>query len=268
METCRTCASSCSRHLRGNAAVSIFCAGYTAMPSIGPSHGKYKSRQVNSPFPLISPGQTSAPFFLDSHGTRFFNQGRRRLPWSRKRQTSVPRLSEWPSGLDVQSCLQHGGLSSRPCRRHSGGYEYHRKARQSGRVRLPIVVLVISLTRSSNSTGAPRIGLPPYEWWSEALHGVAGSPGVNYNATGQFSYATSFAMPIILSAAFDDQLIEDVATIISTEARAFSNAGRAGLDFFTPNINPYDHHIEKCQSQADRLQVQGPSLGSWLRDTR
>ncbi|GAB7339501.1 hypothetical protein MBLNU457_6121t1 [Dothideomycetes sp. NU457] len=90
-----------------------------------------------------------------------------------------------------------------------------------------------------NSTGAPRIGLPPYEWWSEALHGVGGSPGVNYNRTGQFSYATSFAMPIVLSAAFDDQMIQDIATIISTEARAFSNAGRAGLDFFTPNINPY-----------------------------
>lgn len=42
-----------------------------------------------------------------------------------------------------------------------------------------------------------------------------------------------------MSAAFDDQLILDVATTISTEARSFSNANRAGLDFFTPNINPY-----------------------------
>lgn len=42
-----------------------------------------------------------------------------------------------------------------------------------------------------------------------------------------------------MSAAFDDQLITDVATVISTEARAFNNAGRAGLDFWTPNINPF-----------------------------
>jgi beta-D-xylosidase 4 len=42
-----------------------------------------------------------------------------------------------------------------------------------------------------------------------------------------------------MGAAFDDELINAVATVISTEARAFSNDGRAGLDFWTPNINPY-----------------------------
>ncbi|KAB5578731.1 glycoside hydrolase superfamily, partial [Coniochaeta sp. 2T2.1] len=90
------------------------------------------------------------------------------------------------------------------------------------------------------SKGAPRLGLPPYAWWSEALHGVAGSPGVSFarNQT-EFRYATSFANPILMSAAFDDDLIFDVASIVSTEARAFSNAGRAGLDFWTPNINPF-----------------------------
>ncbi|CAK7200632.1 hypothetical protein SEUCBS139899_003330 [Sporothrix eucalyptigena] len=98
----------------------------------------------------------------------------------------------------------------------------------------------------NTSPGAPRIGLPPYEWWSEALHGVAASPGVTFNRSStddnsvpQFAYATSFAGPITLSAAFDDALVERVATVVSTEARAFSNAGRAGLDFWTPNINPY-----------------------------
>ena len=42
-----------------------------------------------------------------------------------------------------------------------------------------------------------------------------------------------------MGAAFDDALIEDVAAIISTEARAFNNYNRSGLDFWTPNINPY-----------------------------
>lgn len=42
-----------------------------------------------------------------------------------------------------------------------------------------------------------------------------------------------------MTAAFDDQLINDVATVISTEARAFNNFGDAGLSFFTPNINPF-----------------------------
>jgi xylan 1,4-beta-xylosidase len=87
----------------------------------------------------------------------------------------------------------------------------------------------------------PRLGLPPYQWWSEALHGVASSPGVTFNpdSGAEFQHATSFPQPITLGAAFDDALIHAVASVVSTEARAFSNAGRAGLDFWTPNINPF-----------------------------
>ncbi|AEO70559.1 glycoside hydrolase family 3 protein [Thermothielavioides terrestris NRRL 8126] len=100
--------------------------------------------------------------------------------------------------------------------------------------------LVEYVMARSSSKGAPRLGLPPYEWWSEALHGVAASPGVSFNwSGGPFSYATSFANPITLSAAFDDELVQKVADVISTEARAFANAGSAGLDFWTPNINPW-----------------------------
>lgn len=107
----------------------------------------------------------------------------------------------------------------------------------------------------SESPGVPRLGLPPYTWWQEALHGVASSPGVNFSTSGNYryrtfirgsnscsfalSYATSFPQPILLGAAFDDELINAVATVISTEARAFNNDDRAGLDFWTPNINPY-----------------------------
>ena len=42
-----------------------------------------------------------------------------------------------------------------------------------------------------------------------------------------------------MGAAFDDALINAVATVVSTEARAFNNANRSGLDYWTPNINPY-----------------------------
>ncbi|THV04770.1 beta-xylosidase [Dendrothele bispora CBS 962.96] len=87
------------------------------------------------------------------------------------------------------------------------------------------------------SPGVPRLGLPPYNWWSEALHGVASSPGVTFDNT--FRFATSFPSPITLGAAFDDPLINQVATVISTEARAFGNGNHSGLDFFTPNINPF-----------------------------
>jgi xylan 1,4-beta-xylosidase len=42
-----------------------------------------------------------------------------------------------------------------------------------------------------------------------------------------------------VAAAFDDALVEAVGTAIGTEARAFANAGRAHLDFWTPNVNPF-----------------------------
>lgn len=42
-----------------------------------------------------------------------------------------------------------------------------------------------------------------------------------------------------MGAAFDDALITEVAKVVSTEARAFNNANRTGLDFWTPNINPF-----------------------------
>ncbi|KAJ7163622.1 glycoside hydrolase family 3 protein [Mycena crocata] len=88
--------------------------------------------------------------------------------------------------------------------------------------------------------GVPRLGLPPYNWWSEASHGVAWTgPGVSFAPSGPFSYATSFPQPIVLGATFNDDLVKAVATVISTEARAFNNVQRAGLDYFTPNINPW-----------------------------
>ncbi|KAI1780193.1 glycoside hydrolase family 3 protein [Hypoxylon cercidicola] len=89
----------------------------------------------------------------------------------------------------------------------------------------------------STSPGVERLGLPSYEWWQEALHGVASSPGVKFADAGDFSYATSFPQPSLMGAAFDDELIEAVATVVSTEARAFNNFNRSGLDFWTPNIN-------------------------------
>jgi xylan 1,4-beta-xylosidase len=63
---------------------------------------------------------------------------------------------------------------------------------------------------------------------------------VNYSAPGQpFSSATSFPSPILTGATFDDDLAQSIGVVSSTEARAFNNAERAGLNYWTPNINPY-----------------------------
>ncbi len=80
----------------------------------------------------------------------------------------------------------------------------------------------------------PRLQVPAYDWWSEALHGVANA-----------GTATVFPEPIGLAATFDDSLIHQMAIVIGTEARAKHNqavkAGRRdimeGLDFWSPNIN-------------------------------
>jgi beta-glucosidase len=80
----------------------------------------------------------------------------------------------------------------------------------------------------------PRLQVPAYDWWSEALHGVANA-----------GTATVFPEPIGLAATFDAPLIHEMAVVISTEARAKHNqavrAGRRdimeGLDFWSPNIN-------------------------------
>jgi beta-glucosidase len=80
----------------------------------------------------------------------------------------------------------------------------------------------------------PRLGIPQYDWWNEALHGVAFS-GV----------ATVFPQAIGLGATFDPQLVNRVGTVISDEARAkYHEAQRQGnynrfygLTFWSPNIN-------------------------------
>ena len=55
----------------------------------------------------------------------------------------------------------------------------------------------------------PRLGVPSYNWWNEALHGVA-----------RAGTATVFPQAIGLAATFDEELVHRVADAISTEARA------------------------------------------------
>lgn len=58
-----------------------------------------------------------------------------------------------------------------------------------------------------------RLGIPSYNWWNEALHGVA-----------RAGTATVFPQAIGLAASFDEDLIEKIADVIATEGRAKYNA--------------------------------------------
>lgn len=81
-----------------------------------------------------------------------------------------------------------------------------------------------------------RLGIPKYEWWSEALHGVSYvGPGTRFSSV--VPGATSFPMVILTGAAFNSSLFQKIGKVVSTEARAMYNVGLAGLTFWSPNIN-------------------------------
>ncbi len=79
-----------------------------------------------------------------------------------------------------------------------------------------------------------RLGIPAYNWWNEALHGVA-----------RAGVATSFPQAIGMAAAFDPELLKEAGDVVATEGRAKYNAYSAeedrdiykGLTFWSPNVN-------------------------------
>ena len=86
----------------------------------------------------------------------------------------------------------------------------------------------------NGSPAIPRLGIPAFDWWSEALHGV-----------GRNGVSTTFPSCIGMACSFDDDLIERIFTAVSDEARAKNTLarreGKVGkyrcLSFWTPTVN-------------------------------
>ncbi|HQK11080.1 MAG TPA: glycoside hydrolase family 3 C-terminal domain-containing protein [Candidatus Marinimicrobia bacterium] len=78
---------------------------------------------------------------------------------------------------------------------------------------------------TNQSDPIPRLGVPRYNYWSEALHGVL------------ISGATSFPQVVALGATWDPELVRRVATAISDEARVFNVVEGKGLTYWSPTIN-------------------------------
>ena len=84
------------------------------------------------------------------------------------------------------------------------------------------------------SPAIKRLGIPAYNWWNEALHGVA-----------RAGTATSFPQAIGMAAMFDDELLAQIADAAATEGRAKYNESSRhgdrdiykGLTFWSPNVN-------------------------------
>ncbi len=111
--------------------------------------------------------------------------------------------------------------------------------------KLPVTVRVADLLKKLtteekisllgyNSKSVDRLGIPAYNWWNEALHGVA-----------RAGRATVYPQAIAMAASFNSDLMLEVGNSISTEARAKYNLGLKqnrhlqymGLTFWSPNIN-------------------------------
>src|ERR1035438_2391972 len=84
------------------------------------------------------------------------------------------------------------------------------------------------------ATAIPRLGIPDYQTWNEALHGVA-----------RAGYSTVFPQAIGMGATWDPTIVQAMGNVISTEARAKYNEAQQqgnhrifyGLTFWSPNIN-------------------------------
>ena len=111
--------------------------------------------------------------------------------------------------------------------------------REEARTRARALVAQMTLEEKAsqlryNAPAVERLGVPAYNWWNEALHGVA-----------RAGTATVFPQAIGLAAAFDEGLHGRIADVIATEGRAKYNAQSAlgdrdiykGLTFWSPNIN-------------------------------
>ena len=89
---------------------------------------------------------------------------------------------------------------------------------------------------TNSAAGVSRLGIPQYNWWNEALHGVA-----------RAGTATVFPQATGLAAAFDDALLGRIGAVIAEEGRAKYNdairrddhAQYYGLTYWSPNVNIY-----------------------------
>jgi beta-glucosidase len=130
-----------------------------------------------------------------------------------------------------------------------------------------------------SSPAIPRLGIPQFQWWNEALHGV-----------GRNGFATVFPITMAMAASWNDALLYQVFTAVSDEARVKAQqAKRSGdikryqsLSFWTPNINIFrdprwgrgqetygeDPYLTTKMGLAVVNGLQGQSFSSESRDSR
>src|SRR5437899_3052531 len=148
----------------------------------------------------------------------------------------VSRSHQLLAGMAIGACLVCAGVAPGGAQQAAPAYQ-NQSLSFEARVRDLVGRMTLEEKVSQMKDVAPaipRLQIPEYNWWNEALHGVARS-----------GLATVFPQAIGLAATWDDSLMFRVATVISDEARAKhheydrngSHQRYQGLTFWSPNIN-------------------------------
>lgn len=124
---------------------------------------------------------------------------------------------------------------------------------------------------SHGAKGYPPLGIPPYQWWSEGLHGPL-EPCVEFK--GQTKCPTSFPCPSGLGNTFNRTLFYQIGSVIGTEGKAISQLrphdtkGGDGLAYWSPNVNlqrdPRWGRNQEGTCMASKVYIVGKCLISWL----
>ncbi|CAF1787629.1 unnamed protein product [Brassica napus] len=128
-----------------------------------------------------------------------------------------------------------------PCQPpHYSSYPFCNASLSTTKRALSLVSLLTppeKITQLSNTAASvPRLGIPPYEWWSEFLHGLADNgPGVSFN--GSIASATSFPQVIVSAASFNRTLWREIGSAVAVEGRAMF------VELYPKGMIVEDHYV-------------------------
>ena len=139
------------------------------------------------------------------------------------------------AGLVLLGCIHMGAVAQEP----ATGYPF-RNPKLSVKERVDDLIARLTLEEKvklmkHNAPAIERLGIPAYNWWNEALHGVARTK----------EKVTVFPQAIGMAATFDTEALRRMGDVTSTEGRALFNEYLKkggvpqyyGLTYWTPNIN-------------------------------
>ena len=114
--------------------------------------------------------------------------------------------------------------------------------------------------------GVPRLGVPAYKWWNEALHGLATSgKGLHFNAPGGVRAVTSFPQVLLTAAAFDEGLwfrIGQVRTYVTTSISSVRRSSHVARDAVRGSMGTRTRTPALMGWVRDALHGAAPSVGS------